>query len=44
MDLSQSMDTKDFPAPDGTKIARIDAVRKVVSRFRQANAPATVSA
>jgi Ca-activated chloride channel family protein len=33
MDLSQSMDAKDFPAPDGTKIARIEGVRKVVSDF-----------
>lgn len=33
IDLSQSMETKDFPAPDGQLISRIDAVRKVVSDF-----------
>lgn len=33
LDLSQSMDTRDFTAPDGTSIARADAVRTVVSDF-----------
>ncbi|WP_183828636.1 vWA domain-containing protein [Aliirhizobium cellulosilyticum] len=33
LDLSQSMDTKDFKAPDGTVAARVDAVRDVVSNF-----------
>ena len=33
MDLSQSMDTADFPAANGAKTARIDAVRKVVADF-----------
>lgn len=33
LDLSQSMDTKDFRAPDGSLEARADAVRKVVGDF-----------
>lgn len=33
LDLSQSMDTKDFRAPDGNLEARVDAVRKVVGDF-----------
>ncbi|MDE1993589.1 MAG: VWA domain-containing protein [Rhizobiaceae bacterium] len=33
LDLSQSMDTKDFRAPDGKTGARVDAVRKVVADF-----------
>ncbi|TCU03212.1 von Willebrand factor type A domain-containing protein [Rhizobium sullae] len=33
LDLSQSMDTKDFAAPDGIMQARVDAVRAVVSDF-----------
>jgi Ca-activated chloride channel homolog len=33
LDLSQSMETKDFRDPGGTLISRIDAVRKVVSDF-----------
>lgn len=33
LDLSQSMDTRDFHAPDGTVVARLDAVRDVVSDF-----------
>ncbi|MFS8115221.1 VWA domain-containing protein [Rhizobium jaguaris] len=33
LDLSQSMDTKDFHAPDGTIEARVDAVRTVVADF-----------
>lgn len=33
LDLSQSMDTKDFAAPDGTSTARVDAVRTVVADF-----------
>ncbi|MDL2402680.1 vWA domain-containing protein [Rhizobium mayense] len=33
LDLSQSMDTKDFHAPDGTVEARVDAVRTVVGDF-----------
>ncbi|MFC5755636.1 vWA domain-containing protein [Rhizobium sp. GCM10022189] len=33
LDLSQSMETKDFRAPDGTLQARVDAVRNVVSDF-----------
>ena len=33
LDLSQSMDTKDFKATDGTLEARVDAVRAVVSDF-----------
>jgi Ca-activated chloride channel homolog len=33
LDLSQSMETKDFRAPDGTLEARIDAVRQVVAGF-----------
>jgi len=33
LDLSQSMDTRDFRAPDGTLITRVDAVRKVVDGF-----------
>ncbi len=33
LDLSQSMDTRDFAAPDGTSKARVDAVRNVVADF-----------
>ncbi|AVA26434.1 VWA domain-containing protein [Rhizobium sp. NXC24] len=33
LDLSQSMDTKDFHAADGSTEARVDAVKKVVSDF-----------
>jgi len=33
LDLSQSMDTRDFRNPDGQAIARVDAVRKVVVDF-----------
>ncbi len=33
LDLSQSMDTKDFHAPDGTLTSRLGAVRKVVAEF-----------
>jgi Ca-activated chloride channel family protein len=33
LDLSQSMDTRDFAAPDGTSKARVDAVRSVVAGF-----------
>ncbi len=33
LDLSQSMDTKDFRSPDGSTEARVDAVRKVVMDF-----------
>ncbi|MBL0371532.1 VWA domain-containing protein [Rhizobium sp. KVB221] len=33
MDLSQSMDTRDFPGPDGQTDTRIAAVRKVVADF-----------
>jgi len=33
LDLSQSMDTRDFAAPDGTSKARVEAVRTVVSDF-----------
>lgn len=33
LDLSQSMETKDFRAPDGTLVSRIDAVRQVVAGF-----------
>lgn len=33
LDLSQSMDTKDFPAADGNRAARVDAVRQVVADF-----------
>ncbi|KQV31803.1 hypothetical protein ASC97_19175 [Rhizobium sp. Root1203] len=33
LDLSQSMDTRDFAASDGTVKARVDAVRTVVSDF-----------
>jgi Ca-activated chloride channel family protein len=33
MDLSQSMDTKDFPAAGGKTVARIEAVRTVVADF-----------
>ncbi|CCM74495.1 vWA domain-containing protein [Rhizobium mesoamericanum] len=33
LDLSQSMETKDFRAPDGTARARVGAVRSVVSDF-----------
>lgn len=33
LDLSQSMETKDFRAPDSTLVSRIDAVRQVVAGF-----------
>jgi hypothetical protein len=33
LDLSQSMDTKDFRAPSGTLERRVEAVRQVVSDF-----------
>ena len=33
LDLSQSMDSKDFRAPDGTLEPRVDAVRQVVASF-----------
>ncbi len=33
LDLSQSMDTRDFKAPDGALLPRVQAVRKVVSDF-----------
>lgn len=33
LDLSQSMDTRDFTATNGTTEARVDAVRKVVADF-----------
>ncbi|OAI84460.1 vWA domain-containing protein [Agrobacterium pusense] len=33
LDLSQSMDLKDFRGPDGSSQARVDAVRSVVSDF-----------
>ncbi|TBY08168.1 vWA domain-containing protein [Rhizobium laguerreae] len=33
LDLSQSMDTKDFRSPDGQREARVAAVRQVVSDF-----------
>lgn len=33
LDLSQSMETKDFQSPEGAAIARVDAVRTVVSDF-----------
>jgi Ca-activated chloride channel family protein len=33
LDLSQSMETKDFSAPDGGLEARVDAVRQTVSDF-----------
>jgi len=33
LDLSQSMDTKDFHVPDGATTSRLDAVRKVVADF-----------
>lgn len=33
LDLSQSMDTKDFATPDGTVGTRVEAVRKVVADF-----------
>jgi len=33
LDLSQSMDTRDFHAPDGTVVTRLDAVRNVVTDF-----------
>jgi Ca-activated chloride channel family protein len=35
LDLSQSMETRDFRAPDGTLVARADAVRTVVDDFVQ---------
>ncbi|WP_276119967.1 vWA domain-containing protein [Pararhizobium qamdonense] len=33
LDLSQSMDSRDFPSADGSLEARVDAVRKVVADF-----------
>lgn len=33
LDLSQSMDARDFPGPDGTPLARVEAVRQVVADF-----------
>ncbi|HEY7210225.1 MAG TPA: VWA domain-containing protein [Bryobacteraceae bacterium] len=33
LDISQSMETKDFVAPDGNRIARIEAVKRVVGDF-----------
>ncbi|SFB32529.1 Ca-activated chloride channel family protein [Rhizobium sp. NFR07] len=33
LDLSQSMETRDFRATDGTLVSRIDAVRQVVTGF-----------
>ncbi|MBY5748270.1 VWA domain-containing protein [Rhizobium leguminosarum] len=33
LDLSQSMDTKDFPGADGTPLARVDAVKQVLADF-----------
>ena len=33
LDLSQSMDTRDFATPGGTTVTRIDAVKTVVSDF-----------
>ncbi len=33
LDLSQSMDTRDFPGADGKPEARVDAVRRTVSDF-----------
>ncbi|HEX4987061.1 MAG TPA: VWA domain-containing protein [Burkholderiales bacterium] len=33
LDLSQSMDTRDFRDPAGARIARVEAVRKVVAGF-----------
>lgn len=33
LDLSQSMDTKDFPSSNGIALARVEAVRDVVSDF-----------
>ncbi|KAA3503959.1 VWA domain-containing protein [Rhizobium rhizogenes] len=33
LDLSQSMDAKDFPGDDGKPLARVDAVRQVVADF-----------
>lgn len=33
MDLSQSMDARDFPGQDGEKLTRIEAVRRVVGDF-----------
>lgn len=33
LDISQSMESRDFPDPGGQKIARVDAVKKVVDDF-----------
>ena len=33
LDLSQSMDAKDFPGADGIPLARVDAVKRVVADF-----------
>src|SRR5262249_15065398 len=35
LDLSQSMDTRDFRDPTGSVVARVDAVRQVVNDFVQ---------
>jgi Ca-activated chloride channel homolog len=35
LDISQSMDSRDFTAPDGKRLARIDAVKHVVDGFIQ---------
>lgn len=35
LDLSQSMDAKDFPSSDGITLARVEAVRQVVTDFVQ---------
>jgi len=35
LDISQSMETPDFRTPDGKRIRRVDAVKKVVSGFIQ---------
>lgn len=33
LDISQSMETRDFRTPDGKRIRRVDAVKKVVGEF-----------
>jgi Ca-activated chloride channel homolog len=33
LDISQSMETPDFLAPDGKRLSRVDAVKQVVSEF-----------
>jgi Ca-activated chloride channel family protein len=35
LDISQSMESRDFPDPSGEKIPRVDAVKKVVDGFIQ---------